>query len=346
MWHYTSDGSRHGPVSEQDVAAMIADGRIRPTSYVREEGADEWREARQTSLARYFSDGSLKTANAEDARRLRDARRGGGGNIVGALIGFGFVAIVLGGGYWISQGGFTRAVEGTPVERYVPAPLLSDEAVARRMEADLEQRPIFRETRTLPRFKALFPEEYHGLIRSLVPLYRRNASEAEAEQATEQRMHEFLERSKPALIRASPESLSTFLAAEATMFQAMRRSNVAMCAMAVDGGGTAAEFGRSLQATNRAELDALNVSMLEAIRNGQTANNVYAPMTPEDFTALGRALLASGVKPEVLRQFSENPRLLSAEDKCGVLVEMVTIMSREPDINLRARYAANIGRNM
>ena len=165
MWHYSSGGGRHGPVSEQEIAALISNGEIRPTSYVREEGGDEWREARQTSLARYFSEGSLKTANAEEARRLRDARSGGGsGNFIGALIGFGFVALVLGGGYWISQGGFNRAIEGTPVERYVPTAFLSDEAVARRMEADLEQRPIFREMRTLPRFKALFPEEYHGLI--------------------------------------------------------------------------------------------------------------------------------------------------------------------------------------
>src|SRR6185295_2866649 len=117
--------------------------------------------------------------------------------------------------------------EGTAFERYVPVALLSDEAVARRMEADLEQRPIFREMRTLPRFKALFPDEYHGLIRNLVPLYRRNAPQAEAEQATELRMREFLERSKPALIRASPESLSAFLATEAAMFQAMRRNNLA-----------------------------------------------------------------------------------------------------------------------
>ena len=347
MWHYTRDGGRHGPVSEQDIAAMIANGQIRPTSYVREEGGDEWREARQTSLARYFSEGAIKTANAEEARRLRDARRGGGsGNLIGGLIGFGFVALVLGGGYWISQGGFTRAVEGTSVERYVPAALLSDEAVARRMEADLEQRPIFREMRTLPRFKALFPDEYHGLMRNLVPLYRRNASEAEAEQATEQRMHEFLERSKPALTRASPETLSAFLAAEAAMFRAMRQSNVAMCALAVDGGGSAAEFGRSLSATNRAELDALNVAMLEAIHSGETANNVYAPMTTEDWTALGREMMASGIKPEVLQQFGVNPRVLAAEDKCGVVVEMVTIMSREPDMTLRARYAANIARNM
>ena len=159
-------------------------------------------------------------------------------------------------------------------------------------------------------------------------------------------MQAFLERSKSALIRASPQSLSAFLAAEAAMFQAMRQNNVAMCALAVDGGGSAAEFGRSLSTTNPAELDAVNVSMLEAIQNGQTANNVYAPMTVDDWTTLGRALLASGIKPEVLRQFSANPRLLSAEDKCGVVVEMVSIMSLDPDINQRARYAANIGRNM
>lgn len=347
MWRYTSGGGRHGPVSEQDIAALIANGEIRPTSFVCKEGAAEWREARETSLARYFSEGVLATAKAQDKVRVREARRrDGGANWIGGLITLVFVGVVVGGGYWVSQGGFNRAVEGTAFERYVPVAFLSDEAVARRMEADLEQRPIFREMRTLPRFKALFPDEYHGLIRNLVPLYRRNASQAEAEQATELRMREFLERSKPALIRASPESLSAFLAAEAAMFQAMRRNNLATCALAVDGGGSAAEFGRSLSTTNRAELDALNVSMLEAIQNGQTANNSYAPMTTEDWTALGRALLTSGIKPEVLRQFGVNLRVLSPEDKCSVVVEMMTIMSREPDVNLRARYAASIARNM
>jgi hypothetical protein len=348
MWRYASGGDRHGPVSEEDIAALIASGEIGPTSYVREEGGDEWREARHTALARYFRAAAMASAKKQDARRLREMRRAGGGagNWIGGAVTVAFLVIVVGGGVWVSQGGFSRAVEGTPVERYVPAAFLSDEALARRLEAEFERQPIYREMRSLPRFKALFPDEYHALLRELAPLYRRNATHEQAEAAAEQHMRGFIERSKGLLVRASPEALSEFLSTEAAVFQAMRQNNVAVCAVAIDGGGSASEFGRALAANDRAELDALNVAMLEAIRSGQTVNNVYAPMTAEDWTALGRALLANGMKPEMLQQFSANPRLLSPADKCGVVAEMFAAMSREPDINQRARYAADIVRHM
>lgn len=343
MWHYTSGGGRLGPVSEEEIARLIADGQIRPTSYVRDEASTEWSEARQTALAKYFADRDLKQANYDEAMRQRGPRSNG---LVNGIISLVVVALIGGAFWWTATGGFTRAVEGTAAERFVPVVLLSDEAVARRMQAEFEQQDVFRSMRTFERLKTLFPEEYHALILELVPLYRRNATAQESAPIAERHMADFLQRNKASMLRAAPEALSNVLTAEAALFRGLQDRNMPLCARALEGAGGDAAFGQAIMVTNRAEADGINVALFEAIKSGQTANNSYAPMTQTDWERIGLAVMHTGISPQILQQFGQNPAMLAPGDKCHVIVELFAVMAQDADVNNRARFAADMMRGI
>jgi hypothetical protein len=329
-------------VAEEEIARLISEGEIRPTSYVREESDAEWTEARQTSLSRYFESRDLKRAAKEEAIRQRGPREHRFGGLISLVI----AALIAGAVWWGATGGFNRFVEGTPVEAYVPAALLSDEALAQRMEAQFEHQKIYRSLRTFERMKTLFPEEYHSLMRELVPLYRRNATPQESAVIAQRHMADFLHRNQATMLRASPEAMIAILNAETGMIRALQSRDLSLCSTVIDGSASASAVGSVLMATNRAELDAMNLALFEAIKSGETANNAYAPLTPEDWVEVGRSLLRTGADTQLLQQFGENPAGMSAADKCSAAVQIFTIMNEEPDLTLRARYGAEIIRNM
>lgn len=343
MWHYSSAGGRHGPVSEQDIAAMIANGQIRPTSFVREDTSTEWREARETALARYFSEAMMARTRAEDAERVMEPKRTG---VVGGLIALGVVALSIGAIVFVTEGGVARVTEGTVVENYLPPDMLTDAALARRIEREFEASAQYRSMRTFARMEELFPDDYHALMLRVVPLHRRRASEQEVAAVAEQHMGEFLHRNKEAMLRASPETLSAVLNAQASFVAALQRRDAGVCAMVLDGTAGTGPRSRATLELSRAELDALNLALFDAIKSGETSANDYTPLGEPDWRRLGLALIAGGVDAQLLQQFGESAALMGDRDKCLVATRLFAEMAREPDLNTRARYAAEVVRGM
>ncbi|WP_395644672.1 DUF4339 domain-containing protein [Terricaulis sp.] len=348
MWHYTSGGGRHGPVSEQEMASLIASGHIRPSAFVREDASTEWREAKDTALARYFPEAVVSQARAEEAQRLRPARSSGGfGNLIGFGIALAVVALIV----FVGVGGLNRIPGGERIaqagESVLPPAMLSDEALARRLQAEFERSENYRSMQTFSRFKTMFPDDYQGLIRTMVPLYRRNANADDAFAAAEAHMTEFLHTNKPAMLRADPEAIGAILHAEATLIGVIRAENPSACAIAIDTGSVTREHAQTLIRGHRVAFDAMNLALFNAIRSGQTAQNEYAPLGEEEWGVLGRALMEEGgITPDQLQRFGANMAGLSDAEKCQIVSTLLTFMDETPDMQLRARYAASIVREM
>jgi len=49
MWHYSQDGQRKGPVSDEDLRRMASEGTLKPSDLVWREGMSEWQPASQAT---------------------------------------------------------------------------------------------------------------------------------------------------------------------------------------------------------------------------------------------------------------------------------------------------------
>lgn len=47
IWHYSIDGVQHGPVSEDEMRAMLASGMINTSTHIWREGMDHWQQLGQ-----------------------------------------------------------------------------------------------------------------------------------------------------------------------------------------------------------------------------------------------------------------------------------------------------------
>ncbi|MFT3727466.1 MAG: DUF4339 domain-containing protein [Terricaulis sp.] len=344
MWHYSSGGSRHGPVSEQEIAERIAAGEITPTSYVRHDASLDWVEARNTELERYFPDEAKRTAARRATQGDWEERRPA--NWIATLAGFVIVAGMLGAGVWIAQGGPGKLAEGTAAEQFLPDSMLTDESLAHRLEAEFEQQQVYRETRSLPRMKALFPQDYHAMMLRLVPGYRVHAGAVDAERITRTFLTDFLQRNKAAMLRASPESLSNLLLAETRAMQALQRADIVLCGMAAVGVVGESDFEGRMNTRIRDEADAMNVAMFEAIASGRHEANAYPPIASSEWTAVSLRMIRTTNDPHMMERLSGNFADISPEDRCRLTTALFTTMSSDPDINMRARYGAELARKL
>ena len=48
-WYYASNGEKRGPISLDEMKALAASGRLRPTDVVWADGMQEWKPARDVS---------------------------------------------------------------------------------------------------------------------------------------------------------------------------------------------------------------------------------------------------------------------------------------------------------
>jgi len=158
-------------------------------------------------------------------------------------------------------------------------------------------------------------------------------------------MLSFLSTNKHFAAQASPESLGALLHTEAVLLEALR-GNTMVCAMLVEGRGESAEFEHIIVQSNRAEADAVNLALFDAIRSGQTSANTYARLGQPEWQRIGLAFVQAGVDTHTLQQFGVNPASLSPAAKCDVVRQLFTTMSEEPDLALRARYGAEMVRGM
>lgn len=196
---------------------------------------------------------------------------------------------------------------------------------------------------TFQRLQTDFPEEYDVFVAEMVQVVRSGGDQAEAYARGQALMTHFFERQRPFIRRGSSTSLSRALETQATFLRSLLSARPDVCAEAVETGTLPADDGLAILPDYSVTMNTLNGALFDAILTGRQSTTERAAITDQEWDIALLRAEALGADMVVLNALAGGSAAgFTDEQKCGTAVALYMALTEGNDIELEARFAAEL----
>ena len=355
QWYIARDGKQHGPLSDMEMRAFVAQGHLKPTDLIWRAGFPDWRPA-PTVFSFQAPEASAPPPRAPTARpsaapaqatspavgersfepnRIRVARDTGSSapSRKGRAMGVGVLLALLavGGGWYYWQNG-DGATDGTaeiatikaPPPASQPAEGATDTAAAPAVSAaDVEQGAQaldakFQQTPMWSVVKREFPDWYNERLREAAKLSAQNQPQITINKHLAEALVALRRKHANEALSASTDKLKGVANAFLANLKSLGERSVGACYGFISQGETAPVVLEIMQSPEQgASVQAQVAAIFEAIADGRKTPTSHERAAKEDYEVLVQELTKLGWKENDLKVFS-NPSALSREPPARV----------------------------
>jgi GYF domain 2 len=351
QWYIARDGKQHGPLSDVEMRAFVAQGHLKPTDLIWRPGFADWRPAPAVfsfqapeQLAPAPRPGvtrptgpSARTAPSSNERsfepeRIRVARGDSGTQPSRAarLAGIGLILALLAGGGWFfflhkgaSETGPLETVEA-PKSEQSPSSSAATQTAAQTpppppvSQAEVEQGAQaldarFQQTPMWSVVKREFPDWYSEQLKEAATLYAQKQPPTAVYKHLAEALVALRRQHAQEALAASTEKLKVVASAFLDNLKSLSERSVGACFGFISQGETAPVVLELMQTPNQAaSVQAQVAAIFEAIADGRKTPTQHEKAVKTDYEVLVQELSKLGWKENDLKVFS-NPQALSHE---------------------------------
>lgn len=179
--------------------------------------------------------------------------------------------------------------------------------------------------------KAEYPDHFASLVERIRAMdIEASGASAQIEAEGAKWLQGFFAEIAPDAVAAPPDALIGWSAAESALYSALAESSVQQCAAMTMGDWIV--VGRD-KAQLAAAIADRNTAMVRAASAGRDDPHTYAAPSQSDFAALGEAIAATGLAPELQAALGSDGTMqaLDQEDQCAVGTAVYSGLASLPD---------------